>query len=47
MSRHQDVTKDEREELRRQVTFIVVDDAEEVLRHALISSTAAVRPGAG
>jgi ATP-dependent Lon protease len=35
------------EELRRQLEFIFVDDAEEVLRHALTSSTAAVRPGAG
>jgi ATP-dependent Lon protease len=35
------------EELRRQLEFIFVDDAEEVLRHALTNSTAAVRPGAG
>jgi ATP-dependent Lon protease len=35
------------EELRRQLEFIFVDDADEVLRHALTSSTAAVRPGAG
>jgi ATP-dependent Lon protease len=35
------------EELRRQLEFIFVDDAEEILRHALTSSTAAVRPGAG
>jgi ATP-dependent Lon protease len=33
-------------ELRRQVEFIFVHDAEEVLRHALTSVPAAVRPGA-
>src|SRR5881296_1202839 len=32
------------EELRRQLAFIFVDDAEEVLRHALTPSTADVRP---
>jgi ATP-dependent Lon protease len=34
------------EELRRQIEFILVDDADEVLRHALTSAPAAVRPGA-
>ena len=34
------------EELRRQLEFIFVDDAEEVLRHALTPAAAAVRPGA-
>jgi ATP-dependent Lon protease len=34
------------EELRGQLEFIFVDDAEEVLRHALTNSTAPVRPGA-
>jgi ATP-dependent Lon protease len=34
------------EELRRQLAFVFVDDAEEVLRHALTDSTADVRRGA-
>jgi ATP-dependent Lon protease len=34
------------EELRRQLTFIFVDDADEVLRHALTGTAAAARPGA-
>jgi ATP-dependent Lon protease len=34
------------EELRKQLEFIFVDDADEVLRHALTSAPAAVRPGA-
>jgi len=34
------------EELRRQLTFLFVDDADEVLRHALAAAGAAVRSGA-
>jgi ATP-dependent Lon protease len=34
------------EELRRQLTFIFVDDADEVLRHALTGAVAPVRSGA-
>jgi ATP-dependent Lon protease len=34
------------EELRRQLTFVFVDDADEVLRHALTPAVAGVRPAA-
>jgi len=34
------------EELRRQLTFVFVDDADEVLRHALAPAVAGVRPAA-
>ena len=34
------------EELRRELTFVFVEDAEEVLRHALTGSAAGVRPAA-
>jgi len=34
------------EELRRELSFIFVDDAEEVLRHALTPVEAGVRPAA-
>lgn len=34
------------EELRRELAFILVDDAEEVLRHALMPVAAGVRPAA-
>jgi ATP-dependent Lon protease len=33
------------EELRRQLSFVFVDNAEEVLRHALSHAAAVVRPG--
>jgi ATP-dependent Lon protease len=44
-ARNERDVEDVPEELRRQLTFIFVDDAAEVLRHAL-TDTAAVRPGA-
>jgi ATP-dependent Lon protease len=34
------------EELRRQLTFVFVDDADEVPRHALAPAVAGVRPAA-
>ena len=34
------------EDLRRQLSFIVVDDAEDVLRHALTPTAADARPAA-
>ena len=43
-SRNERDLEDVPEELRRQLRFIFVDDAEEVLRHALTPSVADVRP---
>ena len=34
------------EELRREIAFVFVDDAEEVLRHALTPFAAGVKPAA-
>ena len=34
------------EDLRKQIRFVLVDDADEVLRHALAPSTADLRPAA-
>ncbi|HSL52477.1 MAG TPA: endopeptidase La [Candidatus Deferrimicrobiaceae bacterium] len=45
-ARNERDVEDVPEELRRQLTFIFVDDAAEVLRHALTDTAAAVRPGA-
>jgi ATP-dependent Lon protease len=45
-ARNERDVEDVPEELRRQLAFIFVDDADEVLRHALTDAPAAVRPGA-
>jgi ATP-dependent Lon protease len=45
-ARNERDVEDVPEELRRQLTLIFVDDAAEVLRHALTDAAAAVRPGA-
>jgi ATP-dependent Lon protease len=45
-SRNERDVEDVPEELRREVSFVFVDDAEEVLRHALTPVTAGVRPAA-
>jgi ATP-dependent Lon protease len=45
-SRNERDVEDVPEELRRQLSFVFVDDAEEVLRHALTPSAAEVRPAA-
>jgi ATP-dependent Lon protease len=43
-ARNERDVEDVPEELRRQLTFVFVDDADEVLRHALTGTAAAVRP---
>ncbi len=45
-ARNERDVEDVPEELRRQLTFLFVDDADEVLRHALAAAGAAVRSGA-
>jgi ATP-dependent Lon protease len=45
-ARNEPDVEDVPEELRRQLTFVFVDHAEEVLRHALTDAAAVVRPGA-
>jgi ATP-dependent Lon protease len=45
-ARNEQDVEDVPEELRRQLALIFVDDADEVLRHALTDAPAAVRPGA-
>jgi ATP-dependent Lon protease len=45
-ARNERDVEDVPEELRRELTFIFVDDADEVLRHALAAAGAAVRSGA-
>jgi ATP-dependent Lon protease len=45
-ARNERDVEDVPEELRRQLTFIFVDNADEVLRHALVADAAAVRSGA-
>jgi ATP-dependent Lon protease len=45
-SRNERDLEDVPEDLRRQISFVFVDDAEDVLRHALTSAAAAVGPGA-
>jgi ATP-dependent Lon protease len=45
-ARNERDVEDVPEDLRRQLAFIFVDDADEVLRHALVAAGAAVRSGA-
>jgi ATP-dependent Lon protease len=45
-ARNERDVEDVPEELRRQLTFIFVDNTDEVLRHALAAAGAAVRSGA-